>query len=78
MPAAIQIPEFDKLFNQMSTMEDGPARMEIIRRMNDILIEDCPVILNFNKSYYVLVQPWAPLTHTNTLLVGGGLKYCVG
>jgi len=55
--------EFDRLFDKMATMDDGPARMEIVRRMNDILIEDCPIILNFNQAYYGLVQPWAPPTH---------------
>jgi hypothetical protein len=39
--------------------------------MNDILIEECPIVLNFNKAYYVLVQPWAPLTHNNMMLEGG-------
>ena len=68
-------PEFDRLFAQMATMENSPERMEVIRKMNGILAEDCPVMFTFNKAYYVLVQPWAPVTHVNTLLVGGGLKY---
>lgn len=67
-------PEFDRLFDKMATMNDGPDRMEIVRRMNDILIEDCPIILNFNQAYYTLGQPWAPATHRNMLLMVG-LKY---
>jgi oligopeptide transport system substrate-binding protein len=66
--------EFDRLFDKMATMDDGPARMEIVHRMNDILIEDCPIILNFNQAYYGLVQPWAPATQRNMLLQVG-LKY---
>jgi len=66
--------EFDRLFEQVATMENTPERLELIKRMNAILIEECPIILNFNKAYYVLVQPWSPLTHMN-LLLEGGLAY---
>jgi ABC-type transport system substrate-binding protein len=64
-------PEFDRLFEQMSTMENTPERFELIKKMNDLLIEECPIVLNFNKAYYVLQQPWAQLTHNNMLLEGG-------
>jgi ABC-type transport system substrate-binding protein len=67
-------PEFEKLFAQASTMENSPERLKLIKQMNDILIEDCPVILNFNKGYYVIAQPWAPITHMN-LLLAGGVRY---
>ncbi|MDQ3621163.1 MAG: ABC transporter substrate-binding protein [Verrucomicrobiota bacterium] len=66
--------EFDRLFAQMATMENTPERMAIIRRMNDLLIEDCPNILNFHKAYYLVIQPWAPRTHENTMLERG-FKY---
>jgi ABC-type transport system substrate-binding protein len=64
-------PEFDRLFEEMSTMENTPERRELITKMNDILIEECPIVLNFNKAYYVVAQPWAPVTHNNMLLEGG-------
>lgn len=69
-------PEFDKLFEQMSAMEDSPARREIIDKMNTIFLEDCPVILTFNKAYFTVGQPWAPRTHSNQMLEGG-IKYLV-
>lgn len=68
--------EFDKLFEQMSAMEDSPERAAIIDKMNDIFLEDCPVILTFNKAYYTVGQSWAPRTHSNMMLEGG-LKYAV-
>ncbi len=68
-------PEFDKLFEKTSTMENTPERLALLRQMNDILIEDCPIILNFNKGYYTIEQPWAPITQVNTLIQGGGVKY---
>ena len=55
-------------------MENTPERVEIVRRMNGILAEDCPVILEFHKAYYVLVPPFAPRTQSNPMLEGG-LKY---
>ncbi len=67
-------PEFDRLFEQMSVMENGPERLEIVHKMNEILEEDCPMILRFNKGYYVIAQPWAPITQMN-LLLERGYKY---
>ncbi len=66
--------EFDRLFEQMATMENSPARFEIVKQLNAILVEDCPAILEFNKAYYVVVQPFAPRTHNN-LMLEGGIKY---
>jgi oligopeptide transport system substrate-binding protein len=66
--------EFDRLFEKMATMENTPEREEIVKRMNAILAEDCPVILEFHKAYYVLVPPFAPRTQSNPMLEGG-LKY---
>ncbi len=63
--------EFDRLYEQMATMDDTPERLKIVHRMADILAEECPIILNTEKSYFVLVQPWAPRTHDNTQLEGG-------
>jgi ABC-type transport system substrate-binding protein len=64
-------PEFDALFEKMATMEDSPERLALTKKMNDILIEDTPIILEFNKGGYYVEQPWAPVTHKNMLLEGG-------
>lgn len=64
-------PEFDALFEKMATMENTPERMEIISHMNEIIAEDVPQILEFNKAGYVIEQPWAPATHFNVMLEGG-------
>jgi len=64
-------PEFDRLFEQMATMENGPERLEIVNKINAILAEDCPNILNFHKAFYSVVQPWAPRTQNNLMLEGG-------
>jgi ABC-type transport system substrate-binding protein len=67
-------PEYNRLFDQMQTMENTPERLAIIKQMNDILIDECPMILRFHKGYYVIGQPWAPTTHMN-LLLEGGIRY---
>src|SRR5437899_2564522 len=67
-------PEFETLFEKMAAMENSPERLEIVHRMNDILNEDCPNILNFHRAMYELIQPWAPRTHHN-LMLEGGVKY---
>jgi ABC-type transport system substrate-binding protein len=66
--------EFDQLFEKMASMENSPERLQIVHRMNDILLDDAAIILRFHKAYYVVVQPWAPRTHHNTMLEGG-VKY---
>jgi oligopeptide transport system substrate-binding protein len=68
--------EFDRLYDQMVTMENSPERLKIVHRMNDILLDDCAMILRFHKAYYVVVQPWAPQIHHNRMLEVG-LKYFV-
>ncbi len=67
-------PEFDRLFEQMATMENSPERLSIVKEMNALVAEDCPQILNFHKAFYTAVQPWAPRTHNN-LMLEGGVKY---
>jgi oligopeptide transport system substrate-binding protein len=69
-------PEYDKLFEQMALMDNGPERLELCRRLNQMLADDCPVAFNFNKAYYVVVQPWTERMHDNMMLEVG-LKYGV-
>jgi oligopeptide transport system substrate-binding protein len=66
--------EFDELFEKMASMENSPERLKMVHRMNEILLEDAAIIMRFHKAYYVVVQPWAPRTHNNTMLEGG-MKY---
>lgn len=71
--------DFDRLFEQMATMEDTPQRAEIIRRMNEILlVRDCVIMPIYNRVTYRLRQPWTPYFVKNGI-VGqyGGLRYGV-
>jgi ABC-type transport system substrate-binding protein len=66
--------EFDRLFEEMKVMENTPERLARVRRMNDILAEEVPLVLLSSPVVYALTQPWAPRVTGNTML-GGGLKY---
>jgi len=67
-------PEFDRLFEQMATMDNGPERLELIRHMNALLVEQCPVIYAFHPVAFTLNQPWIARVSSNPMLTGG-LKY---
>jgi len=51
-------PEYDRLFDEMRAMEDGPARTAIVHRMRAIVQEDCPVIPYRHTEGYGMLQPW--------------------
>ncbi len=56
--ANYQNPEFDKLFTQLKMMDDGPAKQEIVDKMNDILRRDAPLSFGFYPYASAAVQKW--------------------
>ena len=69
-------PEFDRLYEQMAQMENGPERLAIVHKMNALFAEESPVIFHFNKAFFTLGQPWAPRTQDNQMWEVG-VKYAV-
>ena len=51
-------PEFDRLFERMRNMENGPERAAIIRRMVDIARRDAPWIWGFHPKELTLHHQW--------------------
>ena len=51
-------PEFDRLFRQMKNMDNTPARLDLIRRMNRLLHEDAPWVFGFHPKSYTLGHAW--------------------
>jgi len=51
-------PEFDRLFAQMKNMDNTPARLEIIRRMNRLLQHDAPWVFGLHPKTYTLSHGW--------------------
>ena len=69
-------PEYDRVFEQMAIMPNGPERLELVRRLQKFLDDDCPMFPGFTKAFYTAVQPWSRRTHDNLMYeVEGGIKY---
>ena len=68
-------PEFDKAYEAMAQMDNGPERLALIAKMNAMLAEDCPAIWQFDKAFYIATQPWARWTHNSPMIEYGYNKY---
>lgn len=67
-------PEFDRLFEKMRAMENGPERLAVIARMQEILRRDAPWIWGFHPKDYTLRHVW--LKNRKPTKVGNNtLKY---
>lgn len=51
-------PDFDKLYEQMRSMNDGPQRLAVIEKMRDMLASDCPVIFDQHPVSLSLYYSW--------------------
>ncbi len=51
-------PSFDRLFDEMKNMENGPQRQAIIDRMTKIAREDAPWVWGFHPKDYALSHAW--------------------
>ena len=49
--------EFDKLYEQIVTMQPSAERTKIIERMQDILMEDCPYVGGMGRTRFYVVTP---------------------
>ena len=67
-------PEFDRLFEQMRYMDDGPARLALIDRMNAIVERDAPWVFAYYPKAFTLVQPWVYNVKPN-FMANNTLKY---
>ena len=67
-------PEFDRLFQRMRNMEDGPERLALIREMQEILRHDAPWVFGFHPKSYGLSHAWYRNRKPN-LMANNGLKY---
>ncbi len=67
-------PEYDKLYDQMASMENTPERLAIVRKMVDIVVNDAVWIPAVNQVTYTLRQPWLKNSKPNDM-TGGFTKY---
>ena len=67
-------PEFDKLFERMKSMPNGPERQAVIDRMVEVARYDAPWVWSFFPKDYALQHAW---THNRKphSIANNGLKY---
>jgi len=51
-------PEFDRLYDMTSIMNDSPQRRQLYRKMERIVLEDCPAAFLDHRVGYVLIHSW--------------------
>jgi oligopeptide transport system substrate-binding protein len=56
--AAYDNSEYNRLFEQMRSMEDSPARLATIRKMRAIAVEDCPWVFGSHPEDLILYYDW--------------------
>ena len=66
--------EYDRLFEQMKNMRNGPERQAVIDRMVAILRSDAPWIFGFHPKDFVLYHDWYHNAKPN-LMANNTLKY---
>ena len=67
-------PEFNRLFEKMKNMSNGPARQQVIDAMLDIARRDAPWVWGFFPKSYALYHGWYFNAKPN-LMANNGLKY---
>lgn len=67
-------PEYDRLFEKMKNMENGPKRQAIIDRMVEIVRRNAPWLWGFHPKEYTLVHSWVFNPKPNQM-ARNGLKY---
>jgi ABC-type transport system substrate-binding protein len=72
--ANYQNPEFDRLFERMKNMDNGPERLRIIDEMVDIVRRDAPWIWGFHPQAFGLYHGWLSNAKPN-LMANNTLKY---
>ncbi|MBW3623629.1 MAG: hypothetical protein KY468_09515 [Armatimonadetes bacterium] len=60
-------PEYNRLFEQMRAMEDGPERLALIRKMRDIAVEDSPWIYRDHDESLGLMYNWLQNVKTHSV-----------
>ncbi len=72
--ANYQNPEYDKLFEQMKNMSNGPERQAVIDRMVNIARQDAPWVWGFHPKDYGLSHAWLTNVKPNNM-ARNGLKF---
>jgi oligopeptide transport system substrate-binding protein len=66
--------QFDKLFERMRSMDDGPERLALIRQMQDIIRHDAPWLFGYHPKGFALHHMWYSNLKPNQI-ANNELKY---
>jgi ABC-type transport system substrate-binding protein len=66
--------DFDRLFKQMSNMENSPQRLAMVREMQEIIRHDAPWVYGFHPKSFSLFHNWYHNLKPN-LMANNRLKY---
>jgi len=72
--ANYQNPEFDKIFDKIKNMENGPERLKLIEAMVDIVREDAPWVWGLHPKKFSLYHKWY-LNAKPNLMARNNTKY---
>ncbi len=67
-------PEFDRLFEKMKNIKNGPERLAIIKKMTKIAQQDAPWLWGFHPKAFSLFHDWYKNVKPN-LMANNTLKY---
>ena len=67
-------PEYDRLFENMKNMENGPERQAVIDRMVEVLRQDAPWVWSYHPKDYGLFHTWLYNVKPNQM-ARNGLKF---
>jgi oligopeptide transport system substrate-binding protein len=67
-------PEYDKLYEQVRFMPDGPERHALFKRMNEIIREDVPIVFTWTPTAVGLRQRWV-MNHKRNMMIDLPAKY---
>ncbi len=66
--------DFDRLFKQMSNMENSPERLAMVKKMQEIIRHDAPWVFGFHPKSFSLFHDWYYNLKSN-LMANNKLKY---
>lgn len=53
-----QNPKADELYNKLAVMGDSPDRREVVRQMQQVVIDDLPCVLTLHRVAFLLRYDW--------------------
>ena len=56
--ARFRLPEFDRIYEAMKKIPDGPERMELFKRLSRIMVAYAPYKFHVHRIHTDLMHPW--------------------